>query len=35
MGERTIGVQQDLPALAGNVFKLWDEPPEITGWQGE
>jgi hypothetical protein len=31
--ERTIGVHKDLPASAGNVFKLRHEPLEIAGWQ--
>jgi hypothetical protein len=35
MVERTIGVHQDLPALAGNLFKLRHKPLEIAGWQRE
>jgi hypothetical protein len=35
MVERTISVHQDLPALAVNLLKLWHEPLEIAGWQGE
>ena len=35
MVERTIGVHQDLPALAANLFKLRHKPLEIGGWQGE
>jgi len=35
MVERTIGVQEDLPALAANMFKVRHEPLEIAGWQGE
>jgi hypothetical protein len=33
--ERTISVHQDLPALAANLFKLWQESLEIAGWQGK
>jgi hypothetical protein len=33
--ERTIGVHQDLPALAANLFKLRHKPLEIAGGQGE
>jgi hypothetical protein len=35
MVERTVGVHQHLPALAGDVFELRHEPLEIAGWQGE
>jgi hypothetical protein len=35
MVERAISVHQDLLALALNVFKFWQKPPEIGGWQGE
>jgi hypothetical protein len=35
MVERTISVQQNLPALAANLFKLRYESLEIAGWQGE
>ena len=35
MVERTIGVHQDLPAFAANVFKLRHKPLEIGRWQGE
>ena len=35
MVERAIGVHQDLPVLAGNVFELRREPLEIAGGQGE
>jgi hypothetical protein len=35
MVERTIGVDQDLAALAANVFKLRHKPREIGGWQRE
>ena len=35
MVERTIGVQENLPALAANVLKLRHESLEITGWQGK
>ena len=35
MVERTIGVHQDLPALAVNLFKLRHELLEIAGWQSE
>jgi hypothetical protein len=33
--ERTISVHEDLPALAANLFKVWQNPLEIAGWQGE
>jgi hypothetical protein len=33
MVERTIGVHQDLRALAANLFKLGLEPLEIAGGQ--
>jgi hypothetical protein len=35
MVERTIGVHENLPALAANVFKLRHESREIAGWQGK
>ena len=35
MVERTIGVHQNLRALAANLFELWHELPEIAGWQGK
>jgi hypothetical protein len=35
MVERTVGVHEDLPALAVNLFKLRHEPLEIAGWEGE
>jgi hypothetical protein len=35
MVERTIGVYENLPALAANVFKLRHESREIAGWQGK
>ena len=35
MVERTIGVHEDLPAIAAHVFKLRLKLPEIGGWQGE
>jgi hypothetical protein len=35
MVERTVGVHEDLLALAANLFKLWREPLEIAGWKGE
>ena len=35
MVERTIGVHQDLRALAANVFKLQHKPLEIAGGQRE
>jgi hypothetical protein len=35
MVERTIGVRENLLALAANVFKLRHKPLEIAGWQGE
>ena len=35
MVERTVGVREDLPALAVTLFKLWYEPLEIAGWEGE
>jgi hypothetical protein len=33
--ERTISVHENLLAAAANVFKLWHEPLEITGWKGK
>jgi hypothetical protein len=33
--KRTISVHENLLALAANVFKLWHEPFEFTGWKGE
>jgi hypothetical protein len=35
MVERIISVQENLFALAANVFKLRQELLEISGWQGE
>jgi hypothetical protein len=35
MVERTIGVHQDLRALAANLFKLRHKPLEIAGGQRE
>ena len=35
MVERTIGVHQNLLALAANLFKFRHKPFEIAGWQGE
>jgi hypothetical protein len=35
MVERTIGVHEDLTALAANLFELRQKPLEIAGWQGE
>jgi hypothetical protein len=35
MMERTVGVHEDLLALAANLFKLRHELLEIAGWQGE
>jgi hypothetical protein len=35
MVERTVGVHEDLLALATNLFKLRHEPLEIAGWKGE
>jgi hypothetical protein len=35
MIERTVRVQQNLPALAANAFKLRHKLLEIGGWQGE
>ena len=35
MIEWTIGVHQDLPALAANLLKLPHQPLEIGGWQVE
>jgi hypothetical protein len=35
MVERTIGVHQDLRAVAANAFKIRHQPIEIGGWQGE
>jgi hypothetical protein len=35
MIERTIGVHQDLFALAAYLFKLRRKLPKIGGWQGE
>ena len=35
MVERTISVQENLPAQASNLFKLWHEALEIAGWQSE
>jgi hypothetical protein len=35
MVERTIGVNQDLRALAANAFKLRHESHKIAGWQGK
>jgi hypothetical protein len=35
MIERTIGVHEDLPVLAANLFKLRRKPLENAGWQGE
>jgi hypothetical protein len=35
MVERTVGVHQDLRALAANLFKLRHKPLEIAGWQGK
>jgi hypothetical protein len=34
MVERTIGVHENLSALAANVLKVWHESFEITGLQG-
>jgi hypothetical protein len=33
--ERTVSVQENLRALAANVFKVRHEPREIPGWQGK
>ena len=35
MVERTVGIHEDLSALAANLFKLWHKLLEIAGWQGE
>jgi hypothetical protein len=35
MVERTVGVHEDLSALAANLFKLRHKLLEIAGWQGE
>jgi hypothetical protein len=35
MVERTVGVHEDLLALAENVLKLWHQELEIAGWQGK
>jgi hypothetical protein len=35
MVERTISVHEDLPAQAGNLFKLRHEALEIAGWKGK
>ena len=35
MVERTVGVHEDLPALAANLFKLRHKLFEITRWKGE
>jgi hypothetical protein len=35
MVERTVGVHEDLLALAANLFKLRHKLLEIAGWQGE
>ena len=35
MVERTVSVDEDLLALAPNVFKLWHDPLEIARGQSE